>query len=57
MTNEEHLHDMAKFQFAFSIFWCYLWFDQFMLIWYANISEETVYFKPGLTERMRAFSI
>ena len=31
--------------FAFSIFWCYLWFDQFMLIWYANISEETVYFK------------
>ncbi len=45
-TNEEHLHDMAKYQFAFSIFWCYLWFDQFMLIWYANISEETVYFKP-----------
>src|SRR5580698_757780 len=45
-TNEEHLHDMAKYQFAFSIFWTYLWFDQFMLIWYANISEETVYFKP-----------
>jgi hypothetical protein len=44
-TDEEHLHDMAKYQFAFSIFWCYLWFDQFMLIWYANISEETVYFK------------
>jgi len=44
-TTEEHLHDMAKYQFAFSIFWTYLWFDQFMLIWYANISEETVYFK------------
>jgi Ni/Fe-hydrogenase subunit HybB-like protein len=32
--------------FAFSIFWTYLWFSQFMLIWYANIPEETVYFKP-----------
>src|SRR5438309_3086933 len=31
--------------FAFSIFWTYLWFDQFMLIWYANIPDETVYFK------------
>ena len=31
--------------FAFSIFWTYLWFSQFMLIWYANIPEETVYFK------------
>ena len=45
-VNEEHLHDLGKFMFAFSIFWCYLWFDQFMLIWYANISEETVYFQP-----------
>jgi hypothetical protein len=45
LVNQEHLHDLGKFQFAFSIFWTYLWFDQFMLIWYANISEETVYFK------------
>jgi len=45
-TNEEHLHDIGKFMFAFSIFWTYLWFSQFMLIWYANIPEETVYFKP-----------
>ena len=44
-TNDEHLHDLGKFQFAFSIFWTYLWFAQFMLIWYANISEETIYFK------------
>jgi hypothetical protein len=48
LTNEEHLHDLGKFQFAFSIFWTYLWFSQFMLIWYANIPEETVYFKPRL---------
>jgi hypothetical protein len=45
-VNEEHLHDLGKFMFAFSIFWTYLWFDQFMLIWYANISEETIYFQP-----------
>jgi hypothetical protein len=44
-TNHEHLHDLGKFQFAFSIFWTYVWFSQFMLIWYANISEETIYFK------------
>ena len=45
-TNKEHLHDLGKFMFAFSIFWAYLWFSQFMLIWYANIPEETVYFNP-----------
>jgi Ni/Fe-hydrogenase subunit HybB-like protein len=45
-TNQEHVHDIGKFMFAFSVFWTYLWFSQFMLIWYANIPEETVYFKP-----------
>ena len=44
-TNEEHLHDLGKFMFAFSIFWAYLWFSQYMLIWYANIPEETTYYK------------
>jgi hypothetical protein len=44
-TNQEHLHDLGKFVFAFSIFWAYLWFSQYMLIWYANIPEETTYFK------------
>lgn len=46
LVNQEHIHDLGKFMFAFSIFWTYLWFDQFMLIWYANIPEETTYFKP-----------
>ena len=41
----EHFHDLGKFLFAFSIFWTYLWFSQYMLIWYANVGEETVYFK------------
>lgn len=46
LTNQEHLHDLGKFMFAFSVFWTYLWFSQFMLIWYANIPEETTYFAP-----------
>ncbi len=42
--NENHIHDLAKFMFAFSIFWTYLWFSQFMLIWYSNLPEEVTYF-------------
>ena len=40
----EHLHDLGKYMFAFSVFWTYLWFSQFMLIWYGNNGEETVYY-------------
>lgn len=43
-VNENHLHDLGKLIFGFSIFWTYVWFAQFMLIWYSNIPEETVYF-------------
>jgi hypothetical protein len=41
----EHVHDLGKFMFAFSIFWTYLWFAQYMLIWYSNQPDETFYFK------------
>ncbi|AZQ63246.1 quinol:cytochrome C oxidoreductase [Flammeovirga pectinis] len=44
LVNENHLHDLGKFLFGFSIFWAYLWFSQFLLIYYANIPEETIYF-------------
>ena len=40
----EHFHDLGKWMFAFSVAWAYLWFAQFMLIWYSNIPEETLYF-------------
>lgn len=42
--NESHIHDLGKFLFAFSIFWTYLYFSQFILIWYANMPEEIVYY-------------
>ncbi|WP_045687816.1 MULTISPECIES: hypothetical protein [Hymenobacter] len=43
-----HLHDLGKFMFGFSIFWTYVWFAQFMLIWYANLPEESVYYNQRL---------
>lgn len=42
---KEHFHDIGKFMFAFSIAWTYLYFSQFMLIWYSNMPEETMYYK------------
>ena len=44
-VSDTHFHDLGKYLFGFSIFWTYLWFSQFMLIWYANVGEETVYFQ------------
>lgn len=42
--NEEHLHNLGKMIFGFSTFWAYLWLSQYLLIYYANIPEETVYY-------------
>jgi hypothetical protein len=41
----EHYHDIGKMMFAFTVFWAYIAFSQFMLIWYANIPEETAWYK------------
>jgi hypothetical protein len=49
-VNTSHFHDLARMVFGFSIFWTYIWFCQFLLIWYANIPEETTYFRNRLEE-------
>ncbi len=43
-VTDDHLHDLGKWMFGMSTFWAYIWFCQYMLIWYSNIPEETVYF-------------
>lgn len=42
--NESHIHDVGKWIFALSFLWAYLWFSQYMLIWYANMPEEVSYY-------------
>ena len=49
-VNESQMHDLGKFIFAFSIFWTYVWFSQFLLIYYANLPEESVYFVERWTD-------
>ncbi|TAG62143.1 MAG: quinol:cytochrome C oxidoreductase, partial [Runella slithyformis] len=44
-VNESHLHDLGKFCFAFTVFWTYVWFAQFLLIYYANLPEEAIYYR------------
>jgi magnesium-transporting ATPase (P-type) len=44
VVNLEHYHIMGKLMLSFVIFWAYIGFSQYMLIWYSNIPEETVYF-------------
>ncbi|NQU62694.1 MAG: hypothetical protein HQ517_00190, partial [SAR324 cluster bacterium] len=39
-----HFHDLGKFMFAMSTFWAYIWVSQYLLIWYSNIPEETIYY-------------
>ncbi|MBC8405559.1 MAG: quinol:cytochrome C oxidoreductase [Planctomycetes bacterium] len=52
----EHYHDLGKFMTAFTVFWAYIAFSQFMLIWYANIPEETVWFQHRVTEAWSPWS-
>ena len=49
-VNQEHYHTMGKFMLAFTVFWAYIGYSQYMLIWYANMPEETIYFKIRNTE-------
>jgi hypothetical protein len=49
-VNTSHIHDLAKFMFGISVFWTYLWFSQFMLIWYADIPEEITYYVTRIND-------
>ncbi len=44
LVTMEHVHDLAKYTKAFTVFWAYIAFSQFMLIWYANLPEETIFY-------------
>jgi hypothetical protein len=48
-VDENHIHDLGKFMFAFTVFWAYIAYSQYMLIWYANLPEETIFYLPRVT--------
>lgn len=56
-VNVEHYHDLGKLTFAFVFFWSYIAFSQFMLIWYANLPEETFFFQPRMFTSWNAVSL
>jgi hypothetical protein len=56
-VNTEHFHDIGKMMFAFTAFWTYIAFSQFMLIWYANIPEETAWFHERLEGNWKSATI
>ena len=48
VISAEHLHDVGKWLFAFTAFWAYIGFSQFFLVWYANLPEETIWYKARM---------
>ena len=56
VVTTEHYHDLGKLMFAFTVFWTYIAFSQYMLVWYANIPEETLWFDRRQTGEWTAFS-
>jgi hypothetical protein len=57
VISTEHLHDIGKFLFAFTAFWAYIAFSQFFLIWYANLPEETFWYKARLEGSWKIVSV
>lgn len=49
VLRDDHLHDLAKLLFAFSLFWSYVQYSQYLLVWYTDMPEETVWYAPRLT--------
>lgn len=57
LVTAEHYHDLGKLLFGFVVFWAYIGFSQFMLIWYGNIPEETVWFAERLAHGWRPVTV
>ncbi len=55
-VTKEHYQDLGKFLFGFVVFWAYIAFSQYMLIWYGNIPEETVFYRHRLEHGWEAYS-
>jgi hypothetical protein len=53
----EHYHDLGKLMFAFTIFWAYIGFSQYMLMWYANLPEETSWYAARQTGSWTSVSV
>ena len=56
VVTTEHLQDLGKYLFAFTAFWAYIAFSQYMLIWYANLPEETLFYEHRFQHGWEAFS-
>ena len=57
IVSADHLHDVGKFLFAFTAFWAYIAFSQFFLMWYANLPEETIWYKARLEGSWKMVSV
>lgn len=57
VSNVEHRHDIGKLLFGFTVFWAYIAFSQYLLIWYANIPEETIFFRHRWEGSWQAVSL
>ncbi len=53
----EHYHDLGKFMFGFTVFWAYIAYSQYMLIWYGNIPEETMWYRHRLQDGWQYHSL
>ncbi|WP_306591113.1 hypothetical protein [Geothrix sp. 21YS21S-4] len=53
----DHLYNLGGFLFAFTVFWSYIGFAQYMLMWYANLPDEVIYYRIRLTGAWRAVTI
>jgi hypothetical protein len=56
IATTEHLQDMGKYLFAFTAFWAYIAFSQYMLIWYGNLPEETLFYEHRFLHGWEYFS-